>query len=212
MADEHSATRFGGSWKLLTVAGFSGLAFLVPLLLIILVLERGVAFAGRLANPVANLFPERIVGVGAQTLIGVGLLVIFSFGAGLLAHTRMGKSLFNALGGTMVGALPQFVAARAITRMLDPEETDIVVVLVPIGPRWAIGFSFGPVDGPWASIYLPGAPRCTSGSVSFVRPCDIHPLDIDVVTAVRLMRRLGEGAEQVLPNLVLPNAEPAKGA
>jgi uncharacterized membrane protein len=211
MADGHSATSIGSSWKLLTVAGFSGLAFLVPLLLIILVLERGVAFAGRLANPVANLFPERIVGVGAQTLIGVGLLVIFSFGAGLLAHTRTGKSLFNALGGTMVGALPQFVAARAITRMLDPEETDIVVVLVPIGPRWAIGFSFGPVDGPWASIYLPGAPRCTSGSVSFVRPCDIYPLDIDVVTAVRLMRRLGEGAEQVLPGLVLPNAEPAKG-
>ena len=128
------------------------------------------------------------MGIGAQTLVGLGLLILFSFAAGLLAHSRGGRSLFKALGSTPVGALPQFIAARAITRMLDPEEADIAVVLVPIGPRWAIGFAFGPLDGPWASIYLPGAPRCTSGSVSFVRPCDIHPLDIDVVTAVRLMR------------------------
>lgn len=207
---EERPSRAGHSpLKLLAIAGFSGLAFLVPLLLIVLVLERGVAFAGRLANPLANLFPERTLGMGAQTVAGVGLLILFSFAAGLLAHTRGGRSLFKALGSTVVGALPQFVAARAISRMLDPEEADIVVVLVPIGPRWAIGFSFGPLDGPWASIYLPGAPRCTSGSVSFCRPSDIYPLDIDVVTAVRLMRRLGEGAEQLLPDLVLPNAEPA---
>src|SRR5688572_18430113 len=210
MAEERPPTAAQSRWRLLASAGFSGLAFLVPLLLIVLVLERGVAFAGRLANPVANLFPERIAGIGPQTLIGVGLLILFSFGAGLLAHTSVGRSLFNALGGTIVGGLPQFVAARAITRMLDPEEADIVVVLVPIGPRWAIGFSFGPLDGPWASIYLPGAPRCTSGSVSFVRPSDVYPLDIDVVTAVRLMRRLGEGADKVLPGLILPNAEPGE--
>jgi uncharacterized membrane protein len=194
--------------KLFALAGFSGFAFLVPLLLIVLVLQRGVAFAGKLANPLANLFPERTLGVGPQTLVGLAILVIFSFGCGLLAHTRAGRSLFNALGGSVVGALPQFVAARAISRMLDPEEADIVVVLVPIGPRWAIGFSFGPLEGPWVSVYLPGAPRCTSGSVSFCRLCDIYPLDVDVVTAVRLMRRLGEGAEQLLPGLVLPNAEP----
>ncbi|TMJ17639.1 MAG: hypothetical protein E6G94_01865 [Alphaproteobacteria bacterium] len=194
--------------KLLALAGFSGFAFLVPLLLIILVLQRGVGFVGKLARPLANLFPDSTFGIGPQTLVGLAILVIFSFGAGFLAHTRAGRSLFNALGGTVVGALPQFVAARAISRMLDPDQADIVVVLVPIGPRWAIGFSFGPLDGPWASVYLPSAPRCTSGSVSFCRPCDIHPLDIDVVTAVRLMRRLGEGAEEVLPGLVLPNAEP----
>ncbi|MFL6844535.1 MAG: hypothetical protein ACJ8ER_06605 [Allosphingosinicella sp.] len=192
--------------RLLAVAGFSGLAFLVPLLLIALVLEKGVAFAGRLADPVAKLFPERIIGIGAQTLLGVGLLILFSLAAGLLAHTRAGRSLFDSLGGTVVGALPQFVAARAITRILDPEEADIVVVLVPVGPRWSIGFAFGPLDGAWASIYLPNAPRCTSGSVSFVRTSDIHPLDIDVVTAVRLIRRLGQGAEHLLAGLTLPNA------
>jgi len=207
---ERPPTAERGALRLLAIAGFSGLAFLVPLLLVVLVLERGVEFVGRLANPIANLFPERAVGMGAQTLVGLGLLIIFSFGAGLLAHTRAGKSMFKALGGTMVGALPQFVAARAIGRMLDPEEPDIAVVLVPIGPRWAIGFAFGPLDGPWASIFLPNAPRCASGSVSFVRPIDIHPIDIDVASAVRLLRRLGEGAEQLLPGLVLPNAaEPA---
>jgi len=210
VAEERRRRPERGALKLLAVAGFSGLAFLVPLLLILLVLERGADFVGRLANPVVNLFPERMIGIGTQTLVGIGLLVLFSFAAGLLAHTRAGRSLFDTLGGTVVGALPQFVAARAISRMLDPEEADIAVVLVPIGPRWAIGFAFGPLDGPWNSIYMPNAPRCTSGSVSFVHSSDIHPLDIDIVTAVRLIRRLGQGAEGLLATVTLPHNSTAK--
>src|SRR4051812_27989531 len=198
-----------GTWhrlKLFAVAGFSGFAFLVPLLLIILVLNRTMAFAGKLASPVSRLFPERIIGIGGQTLIGLTLLILVSFAAGLFAHTRWGKSSFEALGGTVVGALPQFVAARAIRKFLNPEDGRMIVVLVPVGPRWSIGIAFGSLEREWASIYLPNAPRCTSGSVSFVRTCDIHPLDIDVVTAVRLIRRLGQGAEHLLAGLTLPNA------
>jgi uncharacterized membrane protein len=196
--------------KLLAAAGFSGFAFLVPLLLIVLVLTKVVGFAGRLATPVARMFPDRMIGIGGQTLVGLTMLVLVSFAAGLLAHTRWGKSTFDALGGTVVGALPQFVAARAITKILNPEDGRMAVVLVPVGPRWSIGIVFGPLDGEWASVYLPNAPRCTSGSVSFVRTSDIHVLDIDVVSAVRLLRRLGEGAEEALSGLTLPNAVPAK--
>jgi uncharacterized membrane protein len=200
-----------GPWnrlKLLVVAGFSGFAFLVPLLLIVLVLDRVVDFAGRLAIPVARLFPERIIGIGGQTLIGLTLLIVFSFAAGLLAQTRWGRSTFDALGGTLVGGLPQFVAARVTRKILNPQDGRMAVVLVPVGPRWSIGIVFGPLGGEWASVYLPNAPRFTSGSVSFVRSSDIHPLEIDVLTAVRLIRRLGEGAEQLLPGLRLPNAAP----
>ncbi len=207
--EERIARRPRNRLKLFAVAGFGGFAFLVPLLLIVLVLGKVVAFAGKLAIPVAKLFPERIIGIGGQTLIGLTLLIVLSFAAGLLAQTKWGKSTFDALGATVVGALPQFVAARLTRKILNPQEGRMVVVLVPVGPRWSIGIVFGPLDGEWASVYLPNAPRFTSGSVSLVRSSDIHPLDIDVLTAVRLIRRLGEGAEQLLPGLVLPNAAPA---
>ena len=91
----------------------------------------------------------------------------------------------------------EVIAALAIA----PGERHVDVVLVPTDAGLNLGFVFEPGDGAWVAVFIPGAPDWRSGAVAFVERTTMQPAGIEFIAAIKLLRKLGSGAQPVLATL-----------
>src|SRR5207247_8641502 len=69
-----------------------GILFLVPIVVLIIVLNKALAIAHKLVDPLAARLPfESLIGLRTPHVFAIALLVIFCFVAGLFARARLAK-------------------------------------------------------------------------------------------------------------------------
>lgn len=177
-----------------TVTG--GVLFLLPLIILIVTLGKGLEIARRVLHPVvAATGIDSAGGVALGTLIASLALLMIAFLAGLVARTRAGQATLGFIERNIMGMLPQFRMARGVAQSLDPQrQQDIQVVLVPTDAGWTLGFVLEPSEGDWWSVFVPGAPQWTSGSLVYAHADQVRPAGISFPQAIMLMRRCGAGS------------------
>jgi len=180
-----------------TIAG--GMLFLLPLILIIILLSKGLKIAERLSQPVVNAIGVKTVGgVAFGTLVAIAAMILISFFAGLLARTRLGQAAYSRLESSILAILPQWRMARGFVQSFDSESSsDVEVVLVPTDAGWCLGFVLEKPAGDWWPVFIPGAPQWTSGSVSYARSEQVHHTGLSAAEAILLMRRCGVGSANI---------------
>ncbi len=182
-----------------TVVG--GIVFLVPLILLILVMRHAMAFAGKVAGPVAAAFPDhRIAGVAVATIIAAVLLLLLAFLSGLFARTRVGHSLARWLEDSLLGNLPQYRMVKAMAEGLAQIENgrNLRPALVSIEGGWQLGYLLEEVRAGWVVVFLPQSPTPMSGNVMYMPAERVRLLDMPIGEAVLLVKRLGVGSASAL--------------
>jgi uncharacterized membrane protein len=177
-----------------TVLG--GVLFLLPIVLIVFLLGKALAFARRLSDPlVAAAGIKSVAGVATGTLVAIALMVLVSFAAGLLARTRLGHAAFSRLENSMLSLFPQWRMARGLIESFETDtKSEMEVVLVPTDAGWCLGFVLEKPEGDWWTVFVPGSPQWTSGSVSFAHVDEVHPSGLTPAQAMMLLRRCGGGS------------------
>lgn len=184
-----------------------GVIFLLPIMLVVLIIYHATRLAAKLAEPVMAAFPAVLGGrVAMADAVVATIMVGFAFAAGLYARTGAGQGLMRWFENSLIGALPQFNFVRGIAESLGDADASVEVVLVPTDAGLCLGFIFEPGDGPWAAVFIPGAPEWTSGSLAFAERSAIRPAGISFSQAVRTLKRLGAGPQQVTTNLAAGDA------
>lgn len=180
-----------------TIAG--GILFLLPLVLILFLLGKALKVAERLSQPVVRATGVQTVGgVALGTLIAIAALVLLCFLAGLLARTRLGRATYLTLENSILGILPQWRMARGLVQSFAGENaSDVEVVLVPTDAGWCLGFVLEKPPGEWWTVFIPGAPQWTSGSISYARSEQVHHTGLSSAEAILLIRRCGVGSARV---------------
>ena len=182
-----------------TIVG--GIVFLVPLILMILVLRHAMEFAGKIAGPIAALFPEnRIAGVALATIIAALVLLLLSFVAGLLARTDVGRNLGRWLEDSLLGNLPQYRMVKTMAEGLAQVENsqNLRPALVSIEGGWQLCYLLEEVRAGWVAVFLPQSPTPMSGTVMYMPAERVRPLDMPIGEAMLLVKRLGAGSTQSL--------------
>jgi uncharacterized membrane protein len=72
--------------------------------------------------------------------------------------------------------------------------------LVEIRYMWQLAFEIQHIEGGKIVVFSPGAPDPWSGSVGVVTEDRITPLDLTVKSAAGIMKRLGKGSTEALPD------------
>jgi len=179
-----------------TVTG--GILFLLPLILVLFLLDKALGVARKLAQPIVRAIGIQTVGgVALGTIIGIGAILVISFLAGLLARTRLGQATYSGLEKSILGVLPQWRMARGLIESFSAEQSTAEVVLVPTDAGWCMGFVLEKSSGDWWTVFIPGAPQWTSGSISYAHSDNVHPTGMTFAEAVLLMRRCGAGSAKV---------------
>jgi len=170
----------------------AGLLLLIPLLITYWIL--GVAFRG--LDGVFGPLIERVLGMKIPG-IGIILLVILVYIAGLLAGNFVGRSLIHT-GQRMLMRVPLIsyiydTSKQLIESFSGSTKTGfkrVVMIEYPRAGAWAVGFLTSVTRDETGKslgiVYIPTAPTPNTGWVALLPLEDIYDTDLSVQDALRL--------------------------
>ena len=187
-----------------TVVG--GLLFLVPVVLLGLVLRQAMQFAGKVARPIAAMFPaNQIAGVALATVISAALVLLVAFGAGLFSRTPTGRRVTRWVEESFLGNLPQYrVVTSMAAGLTKVEESDsLKPVLVEADGGWQLAYLLEALHDGWVAVFVPQSPTPMSGNVLYVTQERVRPLEMGMAEAMKLVKNLGAGSAESLKSVDL---------
>ena len=195
-----------------TIVG--GVLFLLPLGLVLFILAYALRLATSVAQPISKALHldqlGDLAGIGITTVLGVLLLVLVSFAAGIVARTSIGGRISGWFEGSLLSALPQYQMLKSMTEGLAQIEADtgIKPALISIEDGWQIGYILEKLENGWLAVFLPQAPTPMSGNVMYLEFDRVRPLGITMVQAMAIVKHIGVGSGQVLHgvDLTLPES------
>jgi len=101
-----------------------------------------------------------VVGIGSVTVIGVLLLVLVSFAAGIVARTTIGRRISGWFEGSLLREIPQYQMVKSMAEGLAHFESDTGIrpALISIEGGWQIGYILEVLENSWLAVFLPQAP------------------------------------------------------
>ena len=178
-----------------------GVMFLVPVALLLVVLKHAMAFAGKVARPIAANFPQaEIGGIAVVSLVAALILLLIAFGAGLLARTPSGKRITRWFEESILGGMPQYRMVKSMAEGLTQVETGTGMqpVIVRTDDGWQLAYRLEELSDGWTALFVPQAPTPMSGNVMYVPTQRVRALPIGMPTAMKLVKSIGVGSADAL--------------
>ncbi len=176
-----------------------GALFLIPVLVAIVVLKKGIELVGKLVRPAAEAIPvEAVAGVHMRELLAILLLVLVGFTAGLIARTGVGRSVSEKLEQAVLRKMPGYTLLKGATGGTGVGEGEVKAVLARFDDNAVVGFVMEKPRNGFVTVFVPSAPTPAAGTV-FILPEDrIQLLDVPVADASKTIMRLGVGSQDLL--------------
>ncbi len=178
-----------------------GILFLLPVVVLAIVLGKAEEISIGVVTPLASrIAMQSMAGIPLATILAVAGIVLFCLGAGLFAKTRLAHKMVDWLESVFLYNVPGYDFFKGISESLMGYEMGRAyqVVLARIEEAWQIGFLMERLESGHYAVFVPGAPSVWSGSVYLMTEDRFQRLDISRVAAVKCLRRLGLGANDLL--------------
>jgi uncharacterized membrane protein len=181
-----------------TVVG--GLVFLVPVVLSVYIVGKALFLAKKLTEPVSAHLPlGTVVGVAVVDLLGLVLIMVLCFVAGLLARSSFARTVVNQAEDRFLWKIPVYGMVKGVTESISEEATTTLKpVLARLDDASQIAFEIERLSDGRVVVFMPGAPDAWSGAVMIMTEDRVDPLSISVVTAVQNLRARGRGTGELL--------------
>ncbi|KUJ63262.1 hypothetical protein AR687_03670 [Flavobacteriaceae bacterium CRH] len=189
--------------KIIKATFLGGIFFLAPLILLIVLLEKGYNIVQKVTLPLVSHLPRvKILGLALQELIGIFIIIIICLLAGLLARKAKAQKLIQKLEDGILSFVPGYSFMKKMNENIVGFESneELKVVLVPTDAGWQFAFLIEQINENNFSVFIPDAPNPWSGSVCFVDKKDIKELEISQKEALACIRKLGYGSAALLKN------------
>ncbi len=172
-----------------------GILFLLPLVLLIMVLNKTHVMLVKISAPFAKILPDIILGLDGSNVLAILLIVVLCFIGGLLFRSANVKRWIAKFEETVLSYLPGYSMLKSIAADAVGQSSDqgLRSVLVQDGDAWNIGFLVEEGEG-WSTVFFPEAPRHDSGEVKIVPSSRVQKLDIPVNMATKSLKSYGKGA------------------
>jgi uncharacterized membrane protein len=182
-----------------TVVG--GILFLLPLILMIVVLQKGLHIVERIVVPLAKKFPDhKFLGIGMTTILSIVVIVALAFLFGLVARTAAGRRFREWVEYTVMGKMPGYAIMKGMLRGATglENEDDTSIALIRIEDAWQLGFVVEVHADGHRTVYVPGAPSPSSGSIFYMTADRVRLIDAKTHDVVKAIRHLGIGSKGFL--------------
>lgn len=189
--------------KIIKATFLGGILFLAPLVVLLIILEKGYGIIQKVTLPLVNHLPRvHVLGIAIQELVGTLILILICFTAGILARTAGAKKMIQKLENGVLSFVPGYSFMKNMNKNMMGFESNenLKVILVPTDAGWQFAFLIEQIDENNFTVFIPDAPNPWSGSVCFVEKKDIREVGISQKQALACIRKLGYGSKELLKN------------
>jgi uncharacterized membrane protein len=177
--------------KYLKEVMIGGIYLVFPLTLLIYVITLAHNFVEVLIRPLSNVMPDIILGFDGSYLLAAFVLIQLCFLGGIVLLNKSNRSRFDEFERKFLMAVPGYNKLKlAATMMSGDTENGLPVVAVRNGDTITLAAKMAS-NGIWCTVYIPGAPDASSGSIMIV-PCSAVTLtDINAKDLVMVLKSRG---------------------
>ncbi|MFI8481626.1 hypothetical protein ACIGCM_13770 [Pseudomonas sp. NPDC078700] len=185
-------------FKFLKTTALGGVLFILPLVLVIVLIEKAVHL---LRGPISKIIPvfdhHSVAGITAATLATLLALLLLCFLAGLLAKTSAAKRVRTSIEDKLLDNVPGYRLLKdTMARMAGVEEEgDTRVGLYLDGD--IVQFCLIVESGSdWISVFIPdgGSAGLTAGAVQIVPSAHVHLTELTWFEVIKCLKRNGHGS------------------
>jgi len=176
----------------------TGLIVVVPVYLAVLLLLKILGSMIQMMKPLAALLPE---GLPAETVLALLLLLLVSFGVGMLALSPAARRLTRNLESSILFRIPGYKAFRQITQRMGGEnlEGDWQPALIEVEDGGLVpGFVVEECADGRLTVFVPSVPTPLAGAIFILPPERVHRLDVSFSQAFKTVSRWGAGSKELL--------------
>jgi len=192
-----SSTRMKRLVDFLKTTLLGGALVVLPAYLTVLLLLKALIQMQGLVTPVGALLPQ---GLGHPRVIAVLTLLIICFTVGAFVRTAVGRQLGRVVERSVLERLPGYTTLRSVAEQIGDMENarGFKPALVEIEDALAPAFIVEEhADGRF-TVFLPSAPTPAAGTILIIDGARVHPVDVPLPTAFKVVTKWGTGAGQLL--------------
>jgi uncharacterized membrane protein len=177
-----------------------GILVMLPIVLIAILAGRAFEILQRISAPLAEQMPDIMFGLDGSRLITITLGVFICFITGLMVRSKGVRSRISKLEDMLMLYVPGYsmiksIAADSLGQVMEGR---LVPVLIEEDGAFNIGFLVEE-KGPWATVFVPEAPRHDSGEVKIIPSVHVKKLDMPSNLATRAIKNYGKGIAEWIP-------------
>ena len=187
--------------KLIQTTLVGGVLFLVPLVVLVIMLEKALVLAHKLVDPLVHHLPfESVLGLRTPVLLAVALLMLFCLLAGLFARTALARRIVETLEEAVLSKVPGYALLKSTgASMLGVEAAGAYpVVLARFDDAWQLGFEVEALENGLVAVFIPGTPDPQAGSVFFMERSRVVPANRPLGAAMKCLKHYGAGSKALL--------------
>ena len=173
-----------------------GLLIVLPLYLSILLLAKTIKGLLALIAPVTAQLPPTME---LRQVVGILLVLLVCFVAGLLVRTGPGLRAKNAIERNLLERIPGYALIRGLTARVAGRQEDetFAVALVEIEEALVPAFIVEEHDDGAYTVFVPSVPTPAAGRIYILPPERVHLVDIPFAKAASVISKWGAGARDL---------------
>jgi uncharacterized membrane protein len=172
--------------------------FLLPVVLVILIVEKAIMVIRALIQPLRGILPEDgIFGIGMITLVSVGLIILICYIAGRHAEKKNLKSILPFLEDNLLVFIPGYTLIKSSAgETLGDQDVEWKAVMIEDENAWKYGIEVDRSKG-LSTIFFPEPPDAKSGELKVLPSTEVKKLNIPASTLIAIIRKYGHGASSL---------------
>lgn len=183
--------------EFLKTTALGGALVVLPAWLTVLLLLKALVQMQGIVQPVGAVLPEGVV--HPRVMAGLVMLAL-CFVVGALIRTAIGRQVGRTVERTVLERLPGYTTLRSVAEQLGEMEKarGFQPALVEIEEALAPAFIVEEHADGQCTVFLPSAPTPAAGTILIIAGARVHPVDVPITTAFKVVTKWGTGAGELL--------------
>jgi uncharacterized membrane protein len=175
----------------------TGVLFVVPIYLAILLLLKAAKSLGGLVKPLTRLLPAWFP---AEHLFSFLLVLVVCLLVGMALRTSLGQSARIALENSLLRKIPGYDVVRSMTRQVagDSREDAWKPALAEIEDALVPAFIVEELDDGRFTVFVPSVPTPLAGAIYILTAARVHPVNVSFTQALKVITRWGSGSRELV--------------
>ena len=176
------------------------LLFMLPLILVVIILEKAFFIIQKLIHPITTHLPqEGIFGAGMLPLLAIVILFFITISAGVWIEKKKVKTIIPFLEDKLLVLIPGYTLLKSrVNEVFGDLDSKCKSVLVGENDQWKFGIEIERNENGYSMVFFPDPPDAKSGELKMIKSDSIKILEVSMSSLSTVIKKYGSGSTSLI--------------